>query len=67
MSQFFTSGSQSVGVSASELVLPMNIQDWFLLGWTGLILQLKGLSAGSPANKRWILKPTLCCCENSLV
>ena len=37
MSQFFTSGSQSIGVSASASVLPMNIQDWFLLGQTGLI------------------------------
>ena len=37
MSQFFVSGGQSVGVSASVLVLPMNIQDWFPLGWTGWI------------------------------
>ena len=35
MSQFFTSGVQSIGVSASASVLPMNIQDWFPLGWTG--------------------------------
>ena len=35
VSQFFTSGGQSIGVSASALVLPMNIQDWFPLGWTG--------------------------------
>ena len=43
MSQFFTSGGQSIGTSA--LVLPMNIQDWFSLGWTGWIsLQSKGLS-----------------------
>ena len=33
----FTWGGQSIGVSASALVLPMNIQDWFSLGWTGLI------------------------------
>ena len=45
MSQLFTSGGQSVGASASESVLPMNIQDWFPLGWTGWIsLQSKGLS-----------------------
>ena len=45
MSQLFTSGGQSVGVSASTSVLPMNIQDWFPLGWTGWIsLQSKGLS-----------------------
>ena len=37
MSQFFTSGGQSIGVSASASVLPKNIQDWFPLGWTGLI------------------------------
>ena len=44
-SHFFTSGDQSIEVSASTSVLPMNIQDWFLLGWTGWIsLQSKGLS-----------------------
>ena len=44
MSQFFTSGGQSIGISASASVLPMNIQFWFPLGWTGLIsLQSKGL------------------------
>ena len=36
VSQFFTSGGQSIGVSASASVLPMNIQDWFPLGLTGL-------------------------------
>ena len=45
MSQFFTSGGQSIGVSASASVLPMNVQDWFPLGWTGWIsFQSKGLS-----------------------
>ena len=45
MSQFFKSGGQSIGVSASASVLPMNIQDSFPLGWTGWIsLQSKGLS-----------------------
>ena len=45
MSQFFASGGQSIGVSASASVLPMNIQDWFPLGWTGWISLLsKGLS-----------------------
>ena len=45
MSQFFTSGGQSVGTSALASVLPMNIQDWFPLGWTGWISLLsKGLS-----------------------
>ena len=42
--QFFASGGQSIGVSASASVLPMNIQGWFPLGWTGLIFQSKGLS-----------------------
>ena len=43
-SQFFASGGQSIEVSASASVLPMNIQDWFLLGLTSLIsLQSKGL------------------------
>ena len=37
MSQFFTSGGQSTEVSASASVLPMSIQDWFSLGWTGWI------------------------------
>ena len=47
VSQFFASGGQSVGVSALASVLPMNIQDWFPLGWTGWIaLQSKGLSRG---------------------
>ena len=44
MNQFFTSGCQSTGLSASALVLPMNIQDWFPLGVTGLILLSKELS-----------------------
>ena len=48
MSQFFTSGGQSIGISASASVLPMNIEDWFPLGWTGWIsLQSKGLSQES--------------------
>ena len=45
MSQFFASGGQTIGVSASTSVLPMNIQGRFPLGWTGLIsLPSKGLS-----------------------
>ena len=44
-SQFFATGGQSIGVSASTSVLPMNTQDWSLLGWTGWIsLQSKELS-----------------------
>ena len=45
MSKLFTWGGQSIGVSASASVLPMNTQDWSLLGWTGwILLQFKGLS-----------------------
>ena len=45
MSQLFSSGGQSTGVSASTSVLPMNTQGWSPLGWTGWIsLQSKGLS-----------------------
>ena len=49
VSQFFTSGGQRIGVSASTSVLPMNIQDWFPLGLTGWIsLQSKGLTRVFP-------------------
>ena len=45
VSQLFTWGGQSIGVSASTSVLPMNTQDWFPLGWTGWIsLESKELS-----------------------
>ena len=45
MSQLFAWGGQSIGVSTSTSILPMNTQDWFPLGWTGWIsLQSKGLS-----------------------
>ena len=50
MSQFFPSGVQSIGASVSASVLPMNIQDWFPLGLTGLISLL---------SKRWILLRSL--------
>ena len=44
MSQFFPSGGQSTRASASASVFPMNVQDWFPLGWTGWIsVQSKGL------------------------
>ena len=49
MSQFFASGGQSIGASASASVLPKNIQDWSHLGWIGWIsLQFKGLSSVFP-------------------
>ena len=50
MSQFLASGGQSIEVSTSASVFPMNIQDWFPLGWTNWIsLQSKGLPESSPA------------------
>ena len=49
MSQLFTSGGQSIGVSASTSVLPMNTKDWSLLGWTGWIsLPSKDSQESSP-------------------
>ena len=49
VSQLFTSGGQSIGASASASVLPMNIQDWFPLGLTGLIsLQSKNSQESYP-------------------
>ena len=52
MSQFFTSGGQSIGVSASASVLPMDIQDWFPLGLTGWIsLQSRDSQESSPTPK----------------
>ena len=49
MSQLFASGGQSIGASASASVLPMYIQGWFPLGWTGWIsLYSKGLSRVFP-------------------
>ena len=42
MSHLFASGGQSIGVSASASVLPMNIQDWYPLGWAGWVSLLQG-------------------------
>ena len=54
MSWLFTSGGQSIGTSASASVLPMNIQDWFPLRWTGWIyLQSKGLSKVFSSTTIW--------------
>ena len=59
MSYFFTSGGQNIGASSSASVLTMNIQDWFLLGLTGLIVLLsKGLSrvfSSTTVQKHWFL------------
>ena len=52
VSQFFATGSQNIGASAPAPVLPMNIQDWFPLGLTGLnFLQSKGLSRVFPTSQ----------------
>ena len=56
MSQFFASGGQRTGVSASASVIPMNIQDWFPLGWTDLIsLQSKGLSSENESESHSVM------------
>ena len=52
MSQLFTSGGQTIGVSASTSVLPMNTQDWSPLGWTGCIsLQSRDSQESSPTSQ----------------
>ena len=53
MSWLFASGGQSIEASASALVLPMNIQGWFPLGLTGLILMSKGLSGVFSSTTIW--------------
>ena len=54
MSQLFTSGGQSIGTSTSASVLPMNVQGWFPLGWTGLIfLRSKKLSRVFSSTTVW--------------
>ena len=63
MRQLFASGSQNTRALASASVLPMNIQDWFPLGLTGLIsLQSKGLSRVCSSTLR---KPQFCCAQPS--
>ena len=53
VSWLFASGGQSIEASALASVLPMNIQGWFPLGWTGLILQSKGRSRVFSRNTVW--------------
>ena len=69
MSQVFPSGGQSVGGSALTSILPMNIQDWFPLGWTGWIsLQSKGLSrvfSNTTVEKHTFFSTQLCLSSNS--
>ena len=69
MSQFFTSGGQSIGVSASKSVLSVNIKHWPPLGWTGWIsLQSKGLSrvfSNTTVQKHQFFGPQLSLWSNS--
>ena len=69
MSQFFATGGQSIGASASTSVLPMNIQDWFPLGLPDLIsLQSKGLSrvfSNTTVQKHQFFSAQLSLCSNS--
>ena len=68
MSQFFASDDQSIGVSPSSSVLPMNIQYWFPLGLTGLILQSKGLTrvfSNTTVQKHQLVTIQLCLWSNS--
>ena len=70
MSQFFTSGGQSIGVSASASVLPMNIQDWFPLGWTGWISLPSRIFSKHHSSKASILQCSafyLCFCKYLLM
>ena len=63
MSQLFTWGGQSIGVSASTSVPPMNTKDWSPLGWTGWIsLQSKGLSRVFSNTTVWNLLSNVICC-----
>ena len=68
MSQFSVSGGQIIGVSASASVLTVNIQDWFPLGLTGLILQSKGLSrafSSTTVQKHQFFSTQFCSQSNS--
>ena len=66
VSQLFASGGQSIGVSASTSVLPMNTQDWSPLGWTGWISLLsKGLSR--VFSNTTVQKHQFCCAQLSLL
>ena len=71
ISQYFTSSGQSTWVSALASVLPMNIQDWFPLGWTGWIsLQSKWLSrafSNTTIQKHQFFSTQLCLWSNSYI
>ena len=65
MSQLFSLCGQSIGVSASASILPMNIQDWFPLGWISWIsLQSQGLSrvfSNTTVHHIWLILYWMCC------
>ena len=64
--QLFTSGGQSIGVSASASVLPVNIQDWFALGWTGWIsLKSKEIFSNTTVQKHQFFGTQLSSQSNS--
>ena len=69
MSQLFTSGGQSIRVSVSASVLPMNIHDWFSLGWTGWISlqskRLSGVFSNTTVQKHQFFKAQLSLSSNS--
>ena len=71
MSQLFALGGQSIGVLVSASVLPMNIQDWFPLGWTSWIsLQPKGLTrvlSTTTVQKHWFFSTQLSVESNSYI
>ena len=71
MSLLFSSGGQRIGASASASILPMNIQDWFPLGWTGWIsLQSKGLLrvfSNTTVQRHQFFHAQLSLCSNSHV
>ena len=59
MRQFFASGGQNIGISASASVVPINIQDWFPLGWTGLISCRPRDSQGKQASTHSVVSDSL--------
>ena len=71
MSQLFASGGQSIGVSASASALPMNIQDWFPLGWTGWICllskELSRVFSNTTVQKHQFFSAQLCYKESFLL
>ena len=65
ISQLFTSGGQSIGISASKSVLPMNTQDWSPWGWTGWISWLSRAFSNITVQKHQFFGAQLSLCSNS--